>query len=74
MKKEELAKALEEKSRKLKTFRFGMSAGKVKNVKEGRLIKKDIARIMTEMNKSKNTNTSNKLNTNTSNRKTNTPD
>ena len=33
----------------LQKFRFGVSGGKAKNVKEGKNLRKDIARVMTEM-------------------------
>lgn len=55
--KSELLKLLQEKREKLCKLRFGLSQGKVKNVKEIRGIKKEIARILTRMNqKSKNKN------------------
>lgn len=38
---------LTEKKQDLQGFRFGNAGSKSRNVKEGRLIKKDIARIMT---------------------------
>ncbi len=47
--REDLQKMLTEKQIALRTFRFGLSGGKVKNVKEGRELKKEIARILTEM-------------------------
>lgn len=50
-KKEELVKALYEKREALRTFRFGEAGSKTRNVKEGSLIRRDIARIMTELNK-----------------------
>lgn len=43
----ELEKFLSEKRLALKNFRFGIAGSKIKNVKEGRGIKKEIARIMT---------------------------
>lgn len=43
----ELQKMLEESREKLRQLRFDLSSGKVKNVREIRMIKKDIARIMT---------------------------
>jgi len=46
----ELKKILDEKSKKLGEFRFDITAGKNKNVKEGRELRKDIARILTELN------------------------
>lgn len=42
----DLIKMLSEKKESLQAFRFG-TAGTKKNVKEGREIRKDIARIMT---------------------------
>ncbi len=48
----ELQKALSEKRITLRDFRFGVGS-KTKNVKEGKMAKKDIARIMTELNKIK---------------------
>lgn len=45
--KEELGKLLEEKKERLRQLRFDLVSGKVKNVKEIREIKKDIARILT---------------------------
>ena len=45
--KGELQKVLEDNREKLRQLRFGLSAGKVKNVREIRNLKKEIARIMT---------------------------
>jgi len=45
--KKELEKILHENKEKLRQLRFDLSAGKVKNVREIRQIKKDIARILT---------------------------
>lgn len=45
----DLAKMLTEKREALRVFRFGAAGSKSKNVKEGRAVKKDIARIMTAM-------------------------
>lgn len=50
----ELVKTLKEKREALKNFRFNLSGSKVRNVKEGRGIRKDVARILTELNKNKN--------------------
>ena len=47
--KDELKKALTDKRKSLHDFRFASSSGKVKNVKEGKAVKKDIARILTAM-------------------------
>ncbi|MBU2544840.1 50S ribosomal protein L29 [Patescibacteria group bacterium] len=46
----ELQKLLQEDREKLRQLKFDLSAGKVKNVREIRKIKKDIARIMTILN------------------------
>lgn len=45
--KEELKKTLEESRDKLRQLRFDLSAGKVKNVREVRKIKKMVAQILT---------------------------
>jgi large subunit ribosomal protein L29 len=45
--KEELQKILEDNQKKLRQLRFDLVAGKVKNVREIRQIKKDIARTLT---------------------------
>lgn len=49
--KQDLVKSLYEKREALKAFRFGEAGSKTRNVKEGSGIRKDIARIMTELNK-----------------------
>lgn len=46
----DLAKALVEKREALRKFRFGISGSKTRDVKEGRNLRKDIARILTELN------------------------
>jgi large subunit ribosomal protein L29 len=43
----ELQKIFQESREKLRQLRFDLSSGKVKNVREIRMIKKDIARILT---------------------------
>ena len=43
----ELKKILQDIREKLRQLRFDLSSGKVKNVREIRKIKKDIARILT---------------------------
>jgi len=43
----ELQKTLKESREKLRQLRFDLAAGKVKNIREIRTIKKDIARILT---------------------------
>ena len=45
--KKELKRILHESQERLRQLRFDLSAGKVKNVREIRKIKKDIARILT---------------------------
>lgn len=46
----ELLNLLKSKKERLRQLRFDLSAGKVKNVREVREIKKDIARIETVLN------------------------
>ena len=46
----DLNKILADKREALRVFRFGNSSSKSKNVKEGRTIRKDIARILTALN------------------------
>lgn len=45
--KEELEKIMMDSREKLRQLRFDLAAGKVKNVREIRQIKKDIAKILT---------------------------
>jgi ribosomal protein L29 len=47
----ELKVLLTEKKEALRVFRFAMSGGKIKNLKEGQNLKKEIAQIMTLLNK-----------------------
>lgn len=51
----ELKGILNEKRVALRNFRFGIAGSKVRNVKEGKGIKKDIARILTELQSIKKT-------------------
>ncbi len=46
----ELEKILQDNREKLRQLRFDLVSGKVKNVREIRKIKKDIARILTLLN------------------------
>lgn len=46
---QELSKLATDKREALRVFRFGNAGAKSKNVKEGRNLRKDIARIMTVM-------------------------
>ena len=50
----DLLKALYEEREKLQKFNFGTAGSRTRNVKEGRLAKKEVARIMTELNRNKN--------------------
>jgi ribosomal protein L29 len=47
----ELIQLLSEKREALRVFRFALSGSKTKNIKEGQNLRKDIARIMTLLNK-----------------------
>ena len=51
----ELRKLLKEDREKLQQLYFDLASGKVKNVREIRMIKKDIARILTILNKKQKT-------------------
>jgi len=51
--KKELQKLLSEKREKLRSLRFDLVSGKVKNVREIREVKKDIARILTILHQEK---------------------
>jgi ribosomal protein L29 len=46
-----LLKMLTEKREDLRNFRFGITGSKVRNVKEGKALRKEIARILTKLNK-----------------------
>ncbi len=46
---EDLNKLISEKREALRHFRFGGAGGRTKNVKMGKITRKDIARIMTEL-------------------------
>lgn len=46
----ELEKMLKESRETLRKFRFGISGSRARNLKEGKNLKRDIARILTEMN------------------------
>lgn len=50
----DLEKLIAEKRTAIRDFRFGSTGSKTKNVKLGRTLKKDIARIMTELTIQKN--------------------
>lgn len=51
MSREELEKELAEKRRQLREFRFDIAGTKTRNVKEGQHTRREIARILTELNK-----------------------
>ncbi len=46
---QDLNKLIAEKREGVRAFRFGSTGSKTKNVKLGRTLRKDIARIMTEL-------------------------
>jgi len=50
---QDLHKVLSEKRAGLRSFRFGLSGSKTKNIKKGKEIKKDVARILTELHNRK---------------------
>ena len=50
-KTEDLMKEMADKCEALRSFRFGESGSRTRNVREGRNIRRGIARIMTELNK-----------------------
>ena len=45
----ELQKVLAEKVAELRNFRFGLAGSKSRNIKEGKNLKRNIARIKTEL-------------------------
>ncbi len=49
--KEDLIKALTTKREEFRKMRFGVTGSKARDVKSGAVVKKDIARIMTELNR-----------------------
>ena len=50
--KNEIQKALQDDREKLRQLRFDLAAGKVKNVREIRHLKKEIAQLLTLLTKS----------------------
>ncbi len=48
-KESDIQKELAEKRKSLREFRFGVSGSKVKNIKEARNLRKEIARILTDL-------------------------
>jgi len=47
----DLQKELADKRKSLRGFRFGIAGSKIKNIKEARNLRKEAARILTELNK-----------------------
>lgn len=50
---EDLHKEIAEKREALRTFRFGGAGSRTRNVREGRMLRRDIARMMTELSNRK---------------------
>lgn len=48
---EDLQKLLAEKREGLRTFRFGITGSKTRNVREGHNLRREIAQILTELTK-----------------------
>jgi len=48
---DELNRLILENRQKLQAFRFAMAGSKQKNVKEGKGLRKEIARLLTELNR-----------------------
>jgi len=46
---EDIQKQLAEKRVALRTFRFGGAGSRTRNVREGRTVRKEIARLLTEL-------------------------
>jgi ribosomal protein L29 len=46
---EDLKKSIREKQEALRTFRFGGAGSRTRNVREGRALRKEVARILTEL-------------------------
>lgn len=45
---EDLAKEIADKREALRVFRFGEAGSRTRNVREGRMLRRDIARLLTE--------------------------
>jgi ribosomal protein L29 len=50
---EDLQKEIAEKREALRSFRFGGAGSRTRNVREGRNLRRDIARMMTELSSRK---------------------
>jgi len=48
---EDLKKSIAEKRVALRTFRFGGAGSRTRNVREGRNLRKEVARVLTEIRK-----------------------
>lgn len=48
---EDLKKSVIEKREALRAFRFGAAGSRSRNVREGRSLRKDVARLLTELRK-----------------------
>lgn len=46
----DLHKELADKRKSLREFRFGVAGSKIKNIKEAKGLRKEISRILTELN------------------------
>lgn len=46
---EEILKEVLAKREALRSFRFGGAGGRAKNVREGRMLRRDVARMLTEV-------------------------
>ena len=53
MSAEEVHKQIADKREALRAFRFGGAGSRAKNVREGRNLRKEIARLLTELNSRK---------------------
>ena len=51
---QDLNKLISEKTEAIRNFRFGSTGSKIKNVKLGKTLHKEVARIMTEISLRKN--------------------
>lgn len=45
---EDLAKEISDKREALRVFRFGEAGSRTRNVREGRMLRRDVARLLTE--------------------------
>lgn len=50
---EELQKAINDNREALRSFRFGGAGSRTRNVREGRNLRREIARLLTELNSRK---------------------